>query len=301
MAGPGAVREVQMRRGRDCRIAAFQAMGSPCEILIESGSDAEIGRLGDIAACEAWRIEDKFSRYLDGNIVARINSAAGKPVEVDVETAALLDFSATLHELSEGRFDITSGVLREVWRFDGSDRVPSDDAVAAVLGRVGWQRADWRAPTLRLEPGLEIDLGGIGKEYATDRVAALVRNASSCGSLVNLGGDIAVARQRTDNKPWKVGIESVVSPGADTMIELGAGALATSGDARRFLVKDGVRYGHILDPTTGCPVADAPRSVTVAADSCTQAGMLSTLAMLKGADAEDFLVGEGVQHWCRWP
>jgi thiamine biosynthesis lipoprotein len=274
-------------------------MGSPCEVLVESGSDSDTGRLGDIAATETWRIEDKFSRYLAGNIVAKINAAAGEPVEVDDETAALLDFSATLHELSEGRFDITSGVLREVWSFDGSERVPSRDAVATMLRRVGWQRVDWQRPTLRLERGMEIDLGGIGKEYAADRVAALLRNASPDGVLVNLGGDIAVARQRADGSPWKVGIESVSTPGTDTMINLKAGALATSGDARRFLIRDGIRYGHILDPITGWPVINAPRSVTVAADTCTQAGMLSTFAVLKGAAAEEFLAGEGVRHWCR--
>ena len=191
--------------------------------------------------------------------------------------------------------------LREVWHFDGSDRIPTSNAVAEVLRRVGWLRADWQSPTIRLERGMEIDLGGIGKEYAADRVAALLRAASPVGALVNLGGDIAVARQRGDSRPWNVGIESVESPGADTMIELRAGALATSGDARRFLVREGIRYGHILDPTTGWPVSDAPRSVTVAADSCSQAGMLSTLSMLRGADAEDFLEGEGVQYWCRRP
>ena len=248
---------------------------------------------------EAWRIEDKFSRYLPGNIVDRINSAAGAPVDVDDETGALLDFGATLHEISDGRFDITSGVLREVWIFDGSDRVPSPEAVAAVMERVGWRRAAWTSPTLTLERGMEIDLGGIGKEYAVDRVAALIRDATPAAALVNFGGDLAVARTRAGGRAWKVGIESVAAPGAEGMIELKAGALATSGDARRFLLKDGVRYGHILDPTTGWPVADAPRSVTVAADTCTQAGMLSTLAMLEGADAEKFLAGEGVRFWCR--
>jgi thiamine biosynthesis lipoprotein len=86
---------------------------------------------------------------------------------------------------------------------------------------------------------------------------------------------------------------------ADMMIDLKSGALATSGDARRYLLRDGVRYSHILDPTTGWPVADAPRSVTVAADTCTQAGMLSTLAMLEGADAEKFLAAQDVRYWCR--
>jgi thiamine biosynthesis lipoprotein len=274
-------------------------MGSPCEILIETVADDDARRLGEIGAEEAWRVEDKFSRYLPGNIVDRINSAEGIPVDVDDETASLLDFGATLHEISGGRFDITSGVLREVWTFDGSDQVPSDEAVAAVLTRVGWHRAEWQRPRLRLARGMEIDFGGIGKEYAVDRVAALVRQATSVGALINFGGDLSVARPRRDGGAWKVGIESVAGSGAETMIDLQAGALATSGDARRFLLRNGVRYGHILDPTTGWPVADAPRSVTVAADSCTQAGMLSTMAMLEGADAETFLKGEGVRCWCR--
>jgi thiamine biosynthesis lipoprotein len=83
-----------------------------------------------------------------------------------------------------------------------------------------------------------------------------------------------------------------------TTRNLKVGGLATSGDARRFLQKDGVRYSHILDPKTGWPVPGAPRSVTVAADSCTQAGMLSTLAMLKGAQSESFLKEQGVLFWC---
>jgi thiamine biosynthesis lipoprotein len=82
------------------------------------------------------------------------------------------------------------------------------------------------------------------------------------------------------------------------VINLSCGALATSGDTQRYLLRDGVRYGHILDPTTGWPVENAPRSITVAADTCTQAGMLSTLAMLRGTHAEAFLEEEGVQFWC---
>ena len=93
---------------------------------------------------------------------------------------------------------------------------------------------------------------------------------------------------------------SASAPGADTMINLRAGALATSGDARRFLISDGIRYGHIIDPTTGWPVVNAPRSVTVAADTCTQAGMLSTFAMLKGAAAEEFLAAGGGHCRCSY-
>lgn len=275
-------------------------MASPCEILVETSDADEARHLSEVAAVEAWRVEDKFSRYAADNVVARINSAAGEAIDVDAETASLIDFSNTLYELSDGRFDITSGVLREAWKFDGSDRLPTRKTVERVLQRVGWHRVDWRSPTLWMENGMEIDFGGIGKEYAVDQVAQTLRDASAKSALINFGGDLAVTRPPAERQGWRVGIESVAErgPAADKLIELRAGALATSGDARRFLLRDGVRYSHILDPRSGWPVKDAPRSVTVAADTCTQAGMLSTLAMLEGESAEAFLRAEDVRHWC---
>lgn len=301
MAGGGPAREVRVEAGNGCLAGRFSAMASPCEILIETSDTDEARRLSEIAAAEAWRVEDKFSRYASDNVVARINSAAGEAVDVDAETASLIDFGNTLHELSYGRFDITSGVLREAWTFDGSDRLPSRETIEHVLQRVGWHRVDWQSPTLWMEAGMEIDFGGIGKEYAVDRVAQQLREASGKSALVNFGGDLAVTRTPADRPGWRVGIESVSEhgPAADKVIELRAGALATSGDARRFLLRDGNRYSHILDPRSGWPVKDAPRSVTVAADTCTQAGMLSTLAMLEGENAEAFLRAEEVRHWCR--
>lgn len=301
MAGGGPAREVRIEAGQACLVGRFGAMASPCEILVETANADEARHLSELAAAEAWRVEDKFSRYAKDNIVARINSAAGQAIDVDSETASLLDFGNTLYELSDGRFDITSGVLREVWTFDGSDRLPARAAVEHVLRRVGWHRVDWQSPTLRMESGMEIDFGGIGKEYVVDRIAQVLRDASSSSALVNFGGDLAVTRPPTERHGWQVGIESVSAQGppAEKVIELRAGALATSGDARRFLLRDGIRYSHILDPRSGWPVKRAPRSITVAADTCTQAGMLSTLAMLEGANAELFLRAEGVRHWCR--
>jgi thiamine biosynthesis lipoprotein len=276
-------------------------MASPCEILVETSDFDEARQLGKLAAAEAWRIEDKFSRYADDNVVARINSAGGNAIEVDAETASLIDFGHTLCELSDGRFDITSGVLREVWTFDGGNRLPSQEAVEQVMQRVGWHHITWRSPILQMQYGMEIDFGGIGKEYAVDRVAQQLREATANSILVNFGGDLAVTRPPRERPGWQVGIESVSEhgPAAEKVITLGAGALATSGDARRFLLRDGIRYSHILDPRTGWPVRDAPRSITVAADTCTQAGMLSTLAMLEGNGAEVFLQAEGVRFWCR--
>lgn len=292
-------REIRLDLAEDAWHGRFRAMGSPCELVCEAAIRADALELTELVAQEAWRIEDKLSRYLDGNIVARINSADGKPVGVDDETADLLDFAETLYELSEHRFDITSGVLRRVWQFDGGDQVPDPQSVRDTLRYVGWHQVDWRRPVLQMPRGMEIDLGGIGKEYAVDRCASLIRTRDASPSLVNFGGDLAATATPRRRRSWKVAVEGDAPGEPERIIDLKQGALATSGDARRFLMKNGVRYGHILDPVTGWPVPDAPRSITIAARSCVQAGMISTLAMLKGAAAETFLDSQDVVFWCR--
>ncbi|MDH4048390.1 MAG: FAD:protein FMN transferase [Gammaproteobacteria bacterium] len=279
---------------------SFNAMGSPCELLLETADEVLAQELLQIVATEAWRVEDKFSRYRSDNVVARINQSNGRPLTVDDETANLLEFAATLYQLSDGRFDITSGVLRKAWLFDGSDRVPDADSIAQIMGTVGWHRVSWRRPEIQLLPGMQIDFGGIGKEYAVDRAAGLVSRRTNCPCLVNFGGDLVAVGGLRHPDGWQVGVETPGSnaSSAQKLILLKHGALATSGDSRRFLLKDGIRYGHILDPMSGWPVECAPRSVTVAADSCTQAGMFATLAMLCGKGAEEFLEDQGVRFWC---
>ncbi|MEO6339385.1 MAG: FAD:protein FMN transferase [Caulobacteraceae bacterium] len=277
---------------------AFRAMASPCEVRVETGDADLAARLGQIAEAEAARIEAKYSRYREDSFLSRINAAGGEPVTVDGETAALLDYAAQCHDLSGGLFDITSGVLRRIWRFDGSDRVPTRQQVGELLPLIGWDKVDWRRPDLTLPAGMEIDFGGLGKEYAVDSALLKIQAESDVPVLVNFGGDLHVSGPRAKGERWRVAIESVEQRGAsEALLELAQGALTTSGDARRFLLKDGVRYSHILDPRTGWPVEDPPRSVTVAAETCMEAGILSTLAMLQGRSAEAFLAKEGVQAW----
>lgn len=281
----------------------FRAMASPCDVLIDGVDEETARQLVSLAAQEAWRIEEKFSRYLSGNVVDRIHHSAGQVVEVDDETARLLDYASRCHELSGGRFDITSGILRKVWRFDGSDQLPDPDHVAALLPRIGWHRVTWRAPYLSLPEGMEIDLGGIGKEYAVDRTLMLLQQALGAAAntssiLVNFGGDLACSGPRPDGSGWRVGIESAATIAeAKEVFVLKQGAMATSGDSRRFLLRDDVRYSHILDPRTGWPVPLAPRSVSVIQPTCTLAGMLATFAMLHGKDAEHFLEEQGTHYW----
>jgi len=272
-------------------------MACPCEVLVDAGDEAVARRAASAAAAEAWRVEKKFSRYRDDNVTHAINTAEGRPVEVDEETTRLLDFAASCHNDSDGLFDITSGVLRRVWQFDGSDRVPDSAAVREVLRLVGWGKVQWRSPRLTMPAGMQIDFGGIGKEYAVDRATELAAAAGGAPLLVNFGGDIRVIAPRRDGRPWLIAIENVASGATPPLVEVSRGAVATSGDARRYLLKDGVRYGHILDPRAGWPVKGAPRSVTVLEANCTQAGLLSTLAILQGAGAEKFLRKLKVRHW----
>ncbi|NND92840.1 MAG: FAD:protein FMN transferase [Granulosicoccus sp.] len=273
-------------------------MASPCEVHIELRSQRRARQLLLMARKEALRIERVFSRYRDDNIIHRINSSKGRTVTVDEETARLLDFADHCFRLSDGLFDITSGILREVWQFDGSDRIPSRADVDDRLHLVGWQRVRWERPHVTLPAGMQIDLGGIGKEYAVDRTVTLLAEQCSAPFLVNFGGDLHASKAPQSIGSWTVGIEaSREKDKAIRHIQLKRGALTTSGDAQRFLLKDGVRYGHVLDPRTGWPASGAPASVTVAGNTCTEAGILSTLALLHGESAEAFLDEQAVTYW----
>jgi thiamine biosynthesis lipoprotein len=287
-----------LRSGRDA-LYLFQAMATPCEVRIETDDGALAQRLSVAVEAETRRIEQKYSRYRPDSVISTINAAAGHSIEVDTETAMLLDFAEQCYTLSEGLFDITSGALRRIWRFDGSDRIPDKTQIAALLPVIGWRKVLWQRPFITLQPGMEMDFGGLAKEYAVDRAVALARQITNLPVLVNFGGDLCVSGPRSDGSRWRVAIESVEQSGAMAgMLELSQGALATSGDARRFLLKDGVRYGHILNPKTGWPIACAPRSVTVAAATCVEAGMTATMAILQGKHAERFLKREAVRAWC---
>lgn len=284
-------------RGENLVAVSFIAMASPCELLLPSTPDATALELGNLAAQEAWRIEKKFSRYLDDNVTAWIHENRGTRIEVDAETAALIDFARRCFELSEGLFDVTSGVLRRAWKFDGSDRVPEAAAIERLMPLVGFKKLEWQSPHLTLPAGMELDFGGIGKEYAVDRAYDLMAARRAAPFLINFGGDLR-ANRSPPHGPWQIGVERPDTDRQATMIlELEHGALATSGDSRRYLLKHGVRYGHILDPRTGWPVLHAPRSVTVAGSSCTEAGILATLALLHGSRAAEFLEEQGVRYW----
>lgn len=292
--------EIEIEEKQGFFSGSFRCMASPCTIFIDDVDRDLAYSLTHIAACEAARIEHKFSRFRTDNIIYALNHSKGRPLKVDSETALLLDFAQNCYEMSEGLFDITSGVLRRIWTFDGSANIPANLAVEQLLHLIGWSKVDWNSPNITLPPGMELDLGGIGKEYAVDKTLLLLKQHTNNSILVNFGGDLSVSGPRKNNQPWLIGVEKSEMLGTTSArIELSQGALTTSGDSHRFLKKDGIIYSHVLDPLTGWPIKNAPRSVTVAANNCTEAGILSTLAMLKGTEAESFLNDQGVKFWCQ--
>jgi thiamine biosynthesis lipoprotein len=280
-------------------IGRFAAMASPCELLIETQDPLLANHLTSLAYKESQRIEQKFSRYLPNNLMANINHNKGKAVAIDDETFRLLEFSNSCFELSDGMFDITSGVLRKAWKFDGSDNVPTPDAVNVLMPHIGWQKVKYTQSSITLAKGMELDFGGIGKEYAVDCVAKLcAESAPTTSIVVNFGGDIQVTRPRHNKQPWHIGIENPEDDNStNKVLKIISGGLATSGDARRYLLKAGKRYSHILNPETGYPIENAARSVTVSAPHCIQAGLLATLALLNGVNAEAFLEDQAVKFW----
>jgi len=263
---------------------SFRAMGSPCEIQLHGPSPETNERLAERLHAEVERLERKYTRFRDDILTAAINRTAGDAdgIVVDDETAALLDYAETAWRESDGVFDVTAGVLRACWDFK-SGRLPEEAHVARVLERVGWQHVRWERPRLVLaRPGMEIDFGGVVKEYAADRAAEVARLLGAESGLVDLGGDIRVIGPRPGGRPWRVGVRDPRAPErALASIPLMDGAITTSGDYERCMVVDGERYSHLLDPRTGWPVRGL-RSATVVAPRCVIAGSATTIAMLKG-------------------
>ncbi len=284
---------------------SFNAMASPCEIIIQSMDKQLVNKIGRTLSQEVWRIEDKYSRYNKQSVCSVINASAGQAVALDQETFLLLNFAEQCYQLSDGLFDITSGALRKAWYFDGSDNIPSQAKVSQCLSYVGWRKLQFNSQQITLSKGMEIDFGGIGKEYAVDRAIILAKQLTNSAVLVNLGGDLAVTGPRLNDSPWQVAIEhpdvdsTKDNLTADMIISLKSGALATSGDARRYLLKHGKRYGHVLNAKTGWPIENASRSITVVAPACIQAGILATMALLQGQEAENFLSEQGIKFWSR--
>ncbi len=278
----------------------FNAMGSPCSMQFFADSKLKAESVYRLTTDRIAQLERRYSRYRDDSLIAEINRRAGSGIKtpLDQETVALLQYAEQCYRESKQLFDVTSGVLRQIWNIEKTE-LPSKHDIAAVLPLIGWKKVQWNEQSIYLpQKGMQLDFGGIVKEYAADAAAGLFRQHGIDHGIVELGGDIRVIGPLPDGQGWPVAIRDPRAP--DKVIaqfKLTSGALASSGDYERFQMIDGVRYSHIMNPKTGWPVSGL-RAVSVIADHCVVAGSVATIAMLKANKGLAWLRSCGLPFLC---
>jgi thiamine biosynthesis lipoprotein len=279
--------------GREPRIItrARPAMGADVRITSWTTDERSATAAFDAVFAEFERLESIISVWRDTSDVERLNAAAGlHPVPIGRDLQQVLRDARQVSVWTNGKFDVTFGALSGLWKFDHDqdESIPDPVAVRARLPLVDYTalEIDERAGTAFLKrPGMRVHLGGIGKGYAIDRGAGILRDRGLRDFMIQSGGDLFVSGARAD-RPWRVGIRDPRGP-ADRSIaalDLTDGTFSTSGDYERFFIKDGRRYHHILDPDTGEP-ARGCRSVTIVAATATMADGLSTGVFILGPAA----------------
>lgn len=269
------------------RRLSFPALGTQCEVQY-----AAPGGAAQATAFErrviAWvsGFEAKYSRFRPDSLISRINAAAGREwVAVDDEATGMLNLCDTLHSMTHGVMDPTALPLIQLWNYKAAvPRVPTESEVAAARACVGWKKVQRAAGRILLpEPGMALDFGGFGKEYAVDFVAQIAIEQELPCALVDFGHDLRAVGAPPGRPAWHVGLEDPRRPGtaAGSIAVVGKG-VASSGDYIRCMTIDGKRYGHIIDPRAGRPVANGCLQATVIAASCLQAGVLATTAFVLG-------------------
>jgi len=260
----------------------FQAMGCPCELRLAAVDRSLADEVALVCTSETQRFESKYSRYLTDSMTSQVNNASGRhPVTIDPEFSAMLDYSGVCYVQSEGLFDITSGVLRQLWN-KNMRRLPTDSELEFYLDKVGWKKIEISPNEVFLPiKGMQLDFGGVVKEYVADVLAAKARSMGIEHGLINLGGDICIIGPQPDGTPWSIGItHPTEGNSAIAIIQLSEGAVTTSGGYERYFDIDGLRYSHLINPETGWPV-EGLLSASVAAPTSIVAGSLTSIALLK--------------------
>ncbi|MGV8103982.1 MAG: FAD:protein FMN transferase [Mesotoga sp.] len=236
------------------------------------------------------RLENILSRFIPGSEVSVINKNAGKGyVNISSETFEVLSCASRISEISGGLFDITVGPMIDLWNYKHSFQVPEDEKIRHALSLVNYRdlmlNSDEQSASLR-RPEQSIDLGGIGKGYASDCLVKTLQKYGVVSAFVNIGGNVSTLGNKPDGSSWSVGIRHPRYIGyLIGAVKVTGQAVVTSGDYERYFIDDtGKRRHHIINPTTGYPVESGLISVTVVADSAMIADGLSTAIFAAGMD-----------------
>jgi thiamine biosynthesis lipoprotein len=260
--------------------------------IVAYGADAAaLPRIVEEAFDEVDRIDRLMSHYKQDSPLSQLNREAARgPVPVDPELFDFIARSLQYSRESDGAFDITVGPLMKAWGFfNGDGRVPNEGELRDVRSRIGYRHVvlDSGERTIRFDvAGVELDLGGIAKGYAVDRVVALLQRRGIAAALVSAGGSTVYAfRAPPGRDAWDVNVQDPLAPGKIALkLPLRDRALSVAGSSEKYFEVDGVRYSHIMDPRTGKPVQGV-LSVAVLAASGTEADALDEVLFVKGIDA----------------
>jgi len=262
-------------------------MGGRFDISIVAQDSLSAEQNIDIIIAEISRIENLISDWKPASQVSEVNQNAGiRPVKVDKEVFELTKRSLHLSEITHGAFDISFAAMDQIWKFDGSmTEMPTPEAIKKSVEKVGYKNIvlDSVNSTIFLKlKGMKIGFGALGEGYATNKCQEMMLAKGIKSGIVNATGDMSVWGTQPDGKPWNIGITNPFHPEAiSAVISLKNTAITTSGSYEKFVVFNGQRYSHIINPATGYP-ATGLCSVTVLGPNAETANGFSTSAMVLG-------------------
>lgn len=275
--------------GQVLRKRTLKLMGSRFDITIAAKEKAEAEAHIDTAVAEITRIENLISEWQPHTQVSQVNRNAGiAPVVVDKELFNLTERALYFSEISNGAFDISFAAMDRIWTFDGSmTEMPSPEAVKKSVAKVGYKNIilDKEKCTIFLKlAGMKIGFGSIGKGYAADKTRELMMSKGVTAGIINASGDMNTWGTQPNGKPWTVGITNPTDKNKVLAVfPLRETAVVTSGSYEKFVLLEGKRYSHIINPITGYP-ATGLSSVTVMGASAEMANGFSTAIMVLGKD-----------------
>lgn len=252
------------------------------------GENAEVALAN--ARREIKSVESQLSVTDPASEVSRINESGGEDTVLSEDTAGIINFALYLNTLTEGAFDITLYPVTREWGFTtGEYRVPSKEKLEELLKKTGSENIIYGDNIISLPEGYLIDLGALGKGFAGDRAAAVLKEKGIASALLNLGGNVQAVGSKPDGSPWNIGIQNPFGEGNAATLKVKDKAVVTSGNYQRYFEENGKRYCHIIDPETGYPVDNGLMSVTVVAESGLLCDGLSTALFVMGEEkAADF-------------
>lgn len=273
--------------GQDVYTSQFFAMDTVMTLTVYGDNAQEAAK---VCEDELSRLDKLLSTGIATSEVAKINEVGGGKLSFD--TADILRKAMDIYALTDSAFDVTVYPLVEAWGFySGEYAIPSDSEISTRLSHVGSDMIYLEGETLRFgSPGMAVDLGGIAKGYASDRVAELLLEQGIASALVSLGGNVLAYGSKPDGNPWRVAVQNPNEQdgflGVLDVINL---SVITSGGYQRFFEKDGRTYHHIIDPQTGWPSDSDLVSVTIVSEDGMLADGLSTALFVMGSEtAIDF-------------